>query len=556
MSSPTPLRRELLVSLGILFGGVTLLLGIAISLVLPFLRSTGEATAFILIIVAVDLVIVLTFGGWALKKNLLEPVDELVRGVKQIADGDYRHRLELPGGLELRSITESVNAMADRLIAGQEVLAENVRSLDETNVKLIEARNEVIQAARLASVGTLAAGIAHEVGNPLTAIIGYADVALRRAEAGQEDPELLESIRSEAQRIDGIVRGLLDFARPQADEIAPVRVDEVVQGVRELLQNQGRLGQIEHSWTLDDTCPPVLMAPRHLEQVLVNLLLNASDAVKDLDAPKIEVALWSEAGPAANPLLRRGDDPPGVNYLHRRRVACHIAIIMDGNGRWARQRNQPRIVGHRAGAKAVRDIVVECHRLGVGYLTLFSFSMENWKRPADEVRGLMGLYLQYLGKERQELVENNIRFLQLGRREGLPESVLREVDQTIAVTSQCTGLTLCLALNYGARTEITDAVQAIAREVQAGRLQIADIDEDTISHHLYTAGLPDPDLLIRTAGELRVSNYLLWQISYCEIQITDVYWPDFRVQHLHDAIRDYADRDRRFGGLGHTSSPA
>ncbi len=321
MSSPTPLRRELLVSLGILFGGVTLLLGIAISLVLPFLRSTGEATVFILVIVAVDLVIVLTFGGWALKKNLLEPVDELVLGVKQIADGDYRHRLEIPNGLELRSITESVNAMADRLIAGQQVLAENVRSLDDTNVKLVEARNEVIQAARLASVGTLAAGIAHEVGNPLTAIIGYADVALRRIEADQGDPELLESIRSEAQRIDGIVRGLLDFARPQPDEITPVRVDEVIEGVRDLLENQGQLGQIEHSWTLDDACPLVLMDPRHLEQVLVNLLLNATDAVKGLDAPKIEVALWSEDGAAANPLQRRGDDPPGVNYLHRRRVA-------------------------------------------------------------------------------------------------------------------------------------------------------------------------------------------------------------------------------------------
>ncbi len=320
MSSPTPLRRELLASLGILFGGVTLLLGIAISLVLPYLRSTVEATVFILIIVAVDLVIVLAFGAWVLKKNLLEPVDELVMGVKKIADGDYRHRLEIPDGLELRSITESVNAMADRLIAGQQVLAENVRSLDETNVKLVEARNEVIQAARLASVGTLAAGIAHEVGNPLTAIIGYADVALRRMEADQGDPELLESIRSEAQRIDGIVRGLLDFARPQADEIAPVRVDEVIAGVRELLQTQGRLGRIEHSWTLEEGCPPVLMDPRHLEQVLVNLLLNASDAVKDLKDPKIEVALWSEDGPAANPLRRRGDDPPGVNYLHRRRV--------------------------------------------------------------------------------------------------------------------------------------------------------------------------------------------------------------------------------------------
>ena len=330
MSSPTPLRRELLASLGILFGGVTLLLGIALSLVLPFFRSPGEATAFILVIVAVDLVIVLTFGGWALKKNLLEPVDEMARGVKQIADGDYRHRLELPNGLELRSITESVNAMADRLIAGQQVLAENVRSLDETNVMLVEARNEVIQAARLASVGTLAAGIAHEVGNPLTAIIGYADVALRRIEAGQGDPELLESIRSEAQRIDGIVRGLLDFARPQPDEIAPVRVDEVVAGVRELLETQGRLGQIEHSWTLDEACPPVLMDPRHLEQVLVNLLLNASDAVKDVDKPKIEVAVWSEEGPAANPLLRRGDDPPGVNYMHRRRLARAFAVEASG----------------------------------------------------------------------------------------------------------------------------------------------------------------------------------------------------------------------------------
>ncbi len=326
MTSPTPLRRELLAPLGILFGGVTLLLGIAITLVLPFLRSTGEATVFILVVAGMSAVVVLTFGGWALKKNLLDPVDELVLGVKQIADGDYRHRLEIPNGLELRSITESVNQMADRLIAGQEVLAENVRSLDDTNMMLVEARNEVIQAARLASVGTLAAGIAHEVGNPLTAIIGYADVALRRLEADQGDPELLESIRSEAQRIDGIVRGLLDFARPQPDEIGPVRVDEVVEGVRELLENQGRLGQVEHTWTLDDACPPVLMDPRHLEQVLVNLLLNASDAVKGLDAPKIEVALWSEAGPAANPLLRRGDDPPGVNYMHRRRVAHAFAV--------------------------------------------------------------------------------------------------------------------------------------------------------------------------------------------------------------------------------------
>ena len=326
MSSPTPLRRELLASLGILFGAVTLLLGIGISLVLPYLSSPGQATAFILIVVAVDLMIVLAYGGWTLKKDLLEPVDELVSGVKKIADGNYRHRLEIPKGLELRSITESVNAMADRLIAGQEVLAENVRSLDETNLQLVEARNEIIQAARLASVGTLAAGIAHEVGNPLTAIIGYADVALRRIEMDQGDPELLESIRSEAQRIDGIVRGLLDFARPQPDEIAPVQVREVVEGVRELLKKQGRLGRIDDTWTLDEKCPPVLVDPRHLEQVLVNLLLNASDAVKGQDVRQIDVTVWCEDGPAANPLRRRGDDPPGVNYLHRRRVAHALAV--------------------------------------------------------------------------------------------------------------------------------------------------------------------------------------------------------------------------------------
>ena len=236
------------------------------------------------------------------------------------------------------------------------------------------------------------------------------------------------------------------------------------------------------------------------------------------------------------------DVPP-----HRRPL--HIAIIMDGNGRWARERNQPRIAGHRAGAKAVRDVVIECDRLGVKYLTLYSFSIENWKRPAEEVRALMSLYLEYLVKERAELVEKNFRFLQMGRREGLPKSVLKEVDHTVEITSGNTGLTLNLALNYSSRSEITDAVRAISRKVQAGSLEIGDIDEKTVSDHLYTAGLPDPDLLIRTAGELRVSNYLLWQISYAEIHVSDVNWPDFRVEHLHAGIRDYACRDRRYGGV-------
>ncbi len=231
------------------------------------------------------------------------------------------------------------------------------------------------------------------------------------------------------------------------------------------------------------------------------------------------------------------------------RLPRHIAIIMDGNGRWAQERNQPRIAGHRAGVRSVRDIVLECNRLGVGCLTLYSFSMENWKRPHTEVDALMELCMEYLVKERDELIDDNIRFLQIGRREGLPASLLEELDQTIAISSHCTGLTLCLALNYSSRTEITDAMRGIAADVKAGRLEPEDIDQDTITERLYTAGLPDPDLLIRTAGELRVSNYLLWQISYAEIHVTDVYWPDFRVENLHHALRDYASRCRRFGGI-------
>ncbi len=232
----------------------------------------------------------------------------------------------------------------------------------------------------------------------------------------------------------------------------------------------------------------------------------------------------------------------------------HIAVIMDGNGRWALKRNQPRIAGHRAGAKAVRDIIIECARLKIEALSLYSFSMENWKRPADEVGALMNLYLEYLVKERQELIQHNVRFVQLGQREGLPESVLKEMDQTTDATSSCTGLTLCVALNYSSRAEITVAVRKIAEQVKSSQLDINDIDEQTISNNLYTAGIPDPDLLVRTAGEMRISNYLLWQISYAEIYVTDVYWPDFRVENLHQAIQEYARRNRRFGGLDHTDS--
>ncbi|MBN1492181.1 MAG: isoprenyl transferase, partial [Phycisphaerae bacterium] len=230
-------------------------------------------------------------------------------------------------------------------------------------------------------------------------------------------------------------------------------------------------------------------------------------------------------------------------------LPAHIAIIMDGNGRWARQRGLPRISGHVEGAGAVRAIVTECARLGIGYLTLYSFSLENWKRPKDEVDALMSLYAEYLVKERDEIMANDVRLLQVGRRQELPDTVLRELDITQAMSRDNKGLTLCLALNYGARTEIVDAFRRLAREVVDGHRQIDDIDEAAISDALYTAGVPDPDLLVRTANERRLSNFLLWQISYAELHVTPVLWPDFRPEHLHEAIKDYAARQRRYGGL-------
>ncbi len=227
----------------------------------------------------------------------------------------------------------------------------------------------------------------------------------------------------------------------------------------------------------------------------------------------------------------------------------HIAIIMDGNGRWAKRQGKQRTFGHRAGAKTAREIIEHCARLHLKQLTLYSFSIENWSRPTTEVNELMHLYAQYLVSERELMNKNNIRFRQIGRRNGLPDAVLREIDQTTALLDHNTGMTLCLAVNYGARTEITDAVREIAGEVQAGRLHPEDIGPETIAAHLYTAGMPDPDLLIRTAGEMRVSNYLLWQISYAELYVTDVCWPEFRSADLDLAIEAYGKRQRRFGGL-------
>ena len=248
-----------------------------------------------------------------------------------------------------------------------------------------------------------------------------------------------------------------------------------------------------------------------------------------------------------------------LDDLPRERFPRHIAIIMDGNGRWAVRRGLERVKGHQQGAVTVRNVVTECARLrkhhgGPDFLTLYSFSIENWKRPIDEVTFLMTMYIEYLQKERVTMMENNIRFRQIGRLENLPEPVLQEMNRTLEETKDNDGLTLVLALNYGSRTEITDAVREIARKARDNELRPEEIDEQTISDHLYTAGMPDPDLLIRTAGEMRVSNYLLWQISYAELFVSDVLWPDFGVEDLHGAIRVFSQRNRRFGALDHTNT--
>jgi len=227
----------------------------------------------------------------------------------------------------------------------------------------------------------------------------------------------------------------------------------------------------------------------------------------------------------------------------------HIAIIMDGNGRWAQRRGLPRIEGHRRGVAGVRAVTEECARLKIQQLTLYCLSSENWKRPQPELDFLMHLLEQYLVEERSVLLREQIKLSIIGRREGIPASVQAEMDRTIALTAGHTGLNLCLAINYGSRGEIVDAVRSLATDVQAGRLEPTAIDEERIAARLYTAGMPDPDLLIRTAGEMRISNYLLWQVSYAEFYVTDVCWPEFREAELHSAIREFAARNRKFGGL-------
>ena len=235
--------------------------------------------------------------------------------------------------------------------------------------------------------------------------------------------------------------------------------------------------------------------------------------------------------------------------LDQKALPQHLAIIMDGNGRWAERRHLPRIAGHRSGVKAARVIIETCSRLHIPYLTLYAFSLENWRRPQGEVQFLMRLLREYLKRELPTMQKNNIRLMFIGRSSQLPESVRDDMNEGMRLTAGNTGMRLILALNYGGRAELVDAFNAILDQARSNGLSALRADEQSISGHLYTAGLPDPDLLIRTSGEMRVSNFLLWQIAYAEIYVAEVLWPDFSRARLLEALVDYQKRERRYGGL-------
>lgn len=230
-------------------------------------------------------------------------------------------------------------------------------------------------------------------------------------------------------------------------------------------------------------------------------------------------------------------------------IPQHIAVIMDGNGRWAKSRGKIRNEGHREGAKSVEAILEAGVELGVKYLTLYAFSSENWKRPQDEVEGLMGLLTHFLKLKTDKLIRNNIRFQVIGAIEKLPKSSRKQLDKTIAATAHCEGMTVYVALSYGSREEIVTAAQTLMEKAASGEMKAEELSVENFGNYLYTADCPDPDLLVRTSGEFRISNFLLWQISYAEIYITDVLWPDFRKPDLEAAIADYQKRHRRYGGL-------
>jgi undecaprenyl diphosphate synthase len=261
---------------------------------------------------------------------------------------------------------------------------------------------------------------------------------------------------------------------------------------------------------------------------------------------------YSERFPVkASELLKPGnrEEAELLDRLDLKRLPQHLAVIMDGNGRWAERRHLPRIAGHRAGVKAAREVIESCARLKLPYLTLYAFSLENWRRPRAEVDFLMRLLREYLKRELPTIHKNNIRLLVIGRSEQLPEGVRKDIEQGMRMTARNTGMKLVVALNYGGRAELVDAFNSMLDHVRSNGVSAFHADERSISEHLYTAGLPDPDLLIRTSGEMRVSNFLLWQIAYAEIYVTETLWPDFSRARLLEALVDFQKRERRYGGL-------
>ncbi|GAX90557.1 isoprenyl transferase [Effusibacillus lacus] len=242
-------------------------------------------------------------------------------------------------------------------------------------------------------------------------------------------------------------------------------------------------------------------------------------------------------------------EPAGIDDLTADGIPYHVAVIMDGNGRWAKKRGLPRIAGHRAGMESVKNITRAANEIGIRILTLYAFSTENWKRPEQEVDFLMRLPQEFLLLELETLKENNIRIQILGDTKALPDHTRSAVEEAVEKTADNTGMLLNIALNYGSRSEILEAIKSIAEDVRSGVLAIEDIDEEELNSRLLTEGIPDPDLLIRTSGELRLSNFLLWQCAYTELWFTDVLWPDFKKEHFYEAIRAYKKRGRRFGGL-------
>lgn len=253
--------------------------------------------------------------------------------------------------------------------------------------------------------------------------------------------------------------------------------------------------------------------------------------------------------------LSQLDEPALVELIDRTKLPRHIAIIMDGNGRWAKQRFLPRIAGHRAGIRSVREAVTLCRQMGVSALTIYAFSVENWRRPHEEIHQLMRLLREFLRKELRTLQENEIRFQTIGQVERLPLSVIRWIRHVEQETRANEKMTLTIALSYGARTEILDAIRQMLKDIEAGKLAADELDERLFSAYLYTRGLPDPDLMIRTSGETRISNFLLWQSAYTELYFTPTYWPDFRRRDLLLALLDYQRRERRFGLVTERGSP-